>query len=103
MTTKRTHRLPILLSILGEEHEIEVDVTYTITRGRAATPPSYASGGDPPEDAEIKVTEIYVVSKGFWLFDIIANSDAAYQALGDAADWGETMRDPDYAREDAQP
>ncbi len=105
MTTKHTHRLPILLSIAGEEREIEVEVFYAVTPGHPATPPSYASGGDPPVSAEIEVTGGHVVSEPdcpvapLWLLNIIENSDEAFQALGDAADWGIPYRDPDDERD----
>lgn len=103
MARSYTHRLPILLSIAGEEHEIEVDVQYTVTPGRPATPPSYASGGDPPEPAEIDLQSVTVVGEPAqapsWLWLMVRDSDAARQALGDAADWGEPQRDPDDERD----
>lgn len=104
MTTKHTHRLPILLSIAGEESEIEVYVNYSISRARPATPPSYSHGGLPPEPAEIEILSGSMVGGGEklpdWLLAVIQDNEGAYQALGEAADWGEPLRDPDYARED---
>ncbi len=104
MARKYTHRLPMLLSIAGEEHEVEVDVQYTVTPGRPATPPSYESGGDPPTDAEIEILSVTVVGEPSqapsWLWLQVRDSDAVYQALGDAADWGVPYRDPDYARDE---
>lgn len=103
--SKHKHRLPILLNIGCDEREIEVDVHYTVTPGHPATPPTYASGGDPPVSAEITVTGGHIVSEPdcpvapLWLLNIIENSDDAFQVLGEAADWGVLYRDPDDARD----
>lgn len=98
-----THKLPILLTVAGEESEIEVYLNYSITRGRPATPPSYASGGDPPEPAEIEILSGTVVGDGAqlpdWLIAELQANEGVYQTLGDAADWGEVYRDSDDERD----
>jgi hypothetical protein len=103
MTTKHTHRLPVLLTVAGEESEIEVYLNFSITRARPATPPSYASGGDPPEPAQIEILSGTVVGDGAqlpdWLIAILQENEGVHQTLGDAADWGEPQRDPDDERD----
>ena len=37
---------------------IEAHVAFRFTPGRPATPPSYASGGDPPEGPEIEIERV---------------------------------------------
>jgi len=40
--------------------EGDIEVTYTITPGRPATGPSYASGGEPAEPPEVELIEVKV-------------------------------------------
>ena len=37
---------------------VNADIIFRFTPGRPATPPSYASGGDPPEGPEINITRV---------------------------------------------
>lgn len=105
MKSSHTKKMQILLNFANDEREIEVEVHYTITPGWPATGPSYASGGEPAEPAEIIITHGHIVSEPdspvapTWLLDIIENSEEAYAVLGEHADWGHTQEDPDDARD----
>jgi len=118
MTRRYTHTLS--LSLGGDEPvwEGEVTVTYVVHPARPAAPPSYASGGDPPEPAlveDITVTHIdgaVVVGGGLsdearTLEAVIEGSDALLAVLlqeaaeTDAADYDDAMgRRYEAARDD---
>ncbi len=114
-----THNIsmPILISIADDELEITAEIEYTIKPG---TPDSWTDPGDPAEieygKIEIKafqkdgLTAVYpkffsqhgdppvetVISAPDWLADFISNSDAVYEACGEASGWGENDGpDPD--------
>ena len=44
-----TTTVPISLTLCGHETNLIAEVSFTYVPARAATPPSYRSGGDPPE------------------------------------------------------
>lgn len=103
MASKHTHRFPILVTLSGDEREFEIDVQYRIAPGRPATPPTYSHGGLPPEPAEIEVLSATLAGDKEhlpdWFLRVIEDNEGAYQAMGEAADWGVPYRDPDCARE----
>lgn len=110
---KHATSIPMTLT-LGEEDEIEiaVEVEFTISRGRPARGPSYASGGEPAEPAEIEFISVWtrMPIKGSpghfaheaapeWLAAFVTGSDSVYEACGEDANWGESCPDPDIEYE----
>ena len=49
MTRPFTTTVPVSLTLCGQETNLIAEVSFTHCPARAATPPSYASGGEPPE------------------------------------------------------
>ena len=101
----------VCLSVsLGGETELPLIATVRFTHcpARAATPPSYASGGVPPEDEGVEDEEVIdlvvdgtveetltSIDRPQWLCDwIVENVDTSI--LLEAVDYGP---DPDEARE----
>ena len=114
MSATFNHTLELMLDVCGETMKIDADVEYTCTRGTPATGPSYYSGGEPGDPAELEVhsVELIVTDKTAqppavirepapeWLVNYIANSDEVYQVLGNACGWGENDGpDPDVEYE----
>jgi len=96
--------LPILVMIAGIENEVVANIEYTVTPGHPETPPSYSHGGLPADPPELEILSGTIIGGTAeklpdWMISMIANNDAAYQTLGDAADWGVPPDDPDYARD----
>ena len=109
MTRQFTATVCLSVSLGGEtELPLIATVRFTHCPARAATPPSYASGGDPPEDEgveDVEIIELVVdgtveevltpLERPQWLCDwIIENADES--ELLEAVDYGP---DPDEARE----
>jgi len=46
---------------------ITAHIDFTFAPGRPATPPSYASGGDPPEGASVEIDRIRMKHAGGWI------------------------------------
>ena len=80
-----------MTTVTGLSHfEVEVGVSGTFVPGRPATPPSYSSGGDPPEPdtfEDVAVVSLGAIRRvaGKWeTIDLLAGVDtksAAYQQL----------------------
>jgi hypothetical protein len=49
-----------------DDHEVEVLLTVGFTPGRPSTGPTYASGGDPPEDPEIELHGFEIMENSIW-------------------------------------
>ena len=73
---------------------IEAHVAFRFTPGRPATPPSYASGGDPPEGPEIEIERVKLTRETGevldcdWLAEFVETSlhddhDALIEAASD--------------------
>ena len=64
----------------GDAWSVEAHIDYTFTPGSPATPPSYASGGDPPEGASVEIARIVLWLDGKtinlqkWLEEFIEGS-----------------------------
>src|SRR5580704_2960752 len=115
MTRHRSHNTGVMLTVSCGDDELEVmaEIDFTITPGSPATGPSYSSGGEPAEPAEIEIDRVWLCfpiagEMGHfshepapqWLVDFVTNSDAVYQKLGDSCGWGEEGGDdPDYEYE----
>ncbi len=112
MAKKCSAAIPMYLNIENEQIEITALIEYTITPGCPAQGPSYASGGEPAEPAEIEIREVEleISDPRFegdrfrepcpkWLFDYLANSSDVYENLGEHGDWGKAYQDPDDARD----
>jgi len=99
-------RYPMTLNIGEEEIELIALIEYTVTPGSPERGPSYASGGEPAEAAEIEIWEVeielpnkYREKAPLWLLNYIARNEDVRQRLGDHADWGHEGPDPDDARD----
>lgn len=55
------HQFTTTITLGATPQDYEVTVSYQITTARGVTPPSYASGGSPAEDAEIEDIEILTI------------------------------------------
>ena len=95
------------LTLCGHETNLIADVVFTYVPAQAATPPSYASGGDPPEPEgveDVAVTKLTADPPGdalecpAWLSDAIAEMVDTADLL-EAADYGP---DPDSQRDAMQ-
>lgn len=108
------HILPIEMYIEGDAVEISAEIEYRISAGSPAHMGDLNYPGHPAEPAEIEVekVELVILDKTAtppatiredaprWLVNFIANSNGVYQALGEAAGWGEYQGlDPDYERD----
>jgi hypothetical protein len=80
-------------------------ITFDIKRGVPAQGPSYASGGQPAEPAEINYLDIgirvpenknaiVIIPAPEWLASFIMGSDDVYWYCGDASNWGESIENP---------
>lgn len=110
MSTTHEHIIPITVNVGKDVLEIAVECSYTI---RAGSPQSYEHPGDPAEiefgainivvdDPKVLGGKAYLTAPD-WLADFICASDAVYQIIGEASDWGEDDGpDPDDARERAR-
>jgi hypothetical protein len=86
-------------------------ITFDIKRGVPAQGPSYASGGQPAEPAEIDYQQVEIEVKGEkcfkrapapeWLASFIMGSDDVYWYCGDSSNWGEMTENPneEYEKE----
>jgi len=82
MTRSSKHSATQELEILcnGYALVVEAHVDFSFTPGRPATPPSYASGGDPPEGPEIEIERVKLtretgeVLECDWLSDFVETS-----------------------------
>jgi hypothetical protein len=106
-------KIPITICVGNNELEIVADVSFTIRAGSPETGPTYSSGGEPAEPAEIEYGEIEIevtdhrvvggksiLPAPQWLADFLCNSDDVYSQCGDASGWGEDDgSDPDEAYE----
>jgi hypothetical protein len=103
MASTRYATLPLILSVGKDEIEIAAEVEFTF---RGGTSDSWMEPGDPAE-IEVGKVELVVMDKTAappvevrqdapaWLVDWLANSEDAYQKLGDAVEWGAPDED-DY-------
>lgn len=109
MSQKFTAVVHATLTMGNHELPLLAKVRFTHHPARAATPPSYASGGDPPEDASVEDVEVIdLVSDvdGFcptlespqWLCDFIAENVDEADLLAEI-DYGP---DPDEMRDRMQ-
>lgn len=57
----RRYKFTTTLTMGMDAREYEVTVSYQITKARGVTPPSYASGGSPAEDAGIEDIDILTI------------------------------------------
>jgi hypothetical protein len=75
MARTSTHTVKTMLTF--GEHEQKIEVRFRYHPERDATPPSYASGGEPPEGATLEIESITVagVDVPGWLFDALADDD----------------------------
>jgi hypothetical protein len=72
------------------------------TPAQPARGPSYASGGDPAEPAELEILDItYDNGEPIQeeLYQRVMDDDYVYDYLGAECDWGVPYRDPDDARD----
>ena len=109
MATTHTHTLPVLISVAGDEFDISAMIEYSITKRSPARGPSFSSGGEPAEPAEITFLDVrLLIQNGAvvktvpcpdWLYAFISGSDDVYNALGESCNWGERECDPDEAYE----
>lgn len=110
MAVTRSHTIPIEMYIEGDAVEISAEIDYHIGAGSPAHMGSLSYPGHPAEPAEIEIESVALViidktssppetirqEAPQWLVNFIANSDGVFQALGEAADWGEDQGpDPD--------
>ena len=58
--TETSHDIPVTISVGDDEIEIVATVAFTIRAGRPATGPTYSSGGEPPQPAEINSGNIEI-------------------------------------------
>ena len=93
----------------GKELPLIVTIKFTHHPARAATPPSYASGGDPPESESVDDIEVIDIKSDTcgprpalecpqWLRDWIADSVDEGELIGEV-DYGP---DPDEMRDRMQ-
>jgi len=85
-----------------DETEIDLIITYTCTPAQAARGPSYASGGEPAEPAELEILDVtYEGGRAVSpeLYQKIVDDHDIYYFLGKDCDWGVPYRDPDAARD----
>ena len=114
MARLRTHTrtIPITISALDDEIEIIAEIEYTVIPGTPEIGPSYASGGEPATPPEVDIMDIVLITTSggnpakecreeppVWLTIWLGASDAIYQELGEAVNWGAVERDPDDARD----
>jgi hypothetical protein len=107
MSRTFTATVPLALTLCGHETNLIAEVQFTHCPAQAATPPSYASGGDPPEPEgveDVVVTKLTADPPGdalecpAWLSDAIAEM-VETDTLLEAVDFGP---DPDEMRDRMQ-
>ena len=95
----RHHSIPLTVRLGDDELEITAEVEFTVVPGNPATGPTYWSGGQPEDPAEIDVEDAHVVigkdrfTAPYWLLQFIRHSEDAYEMLGSASNWGKPVRD----------
>ncbi len=114
MSHKFTTVIHPRIMLFGNELPLIATVQFTHHPARKATPPSYASGGDPPEDEsvdDVEITELVIdgtveevltpLDRPQWLCDWVIENAGTSELL-EAVDYGpdpDEMRD--WMRDDA--
>jgi hypothetical protein len=98
MSTGYSQQVPVSI----DDIEIMLDVTYSYSPGAPEQGPSYASGGQPAEAAEIEITSIKV--KGtevpLWFWAAVIAGDTVHEWLSEHHDGDEDDgSDRDYDRD----
>lgn len=109
----RNHTITIYIGVGGPDIEIQAGIDFTMIPGNPATGPSWDSGGQPADPAEIEIRTIELVVPNYnafakngvrqtitapcpdWLAGMIRESEEVFGALGESCDWGNDGPDPD--------
>ena len=101
MTRSSKHSAMQLCEIYfaGNELHLEAHIDFTFHPAVAATPPSYASGGDPPEGAGVEIDKIEFLVEGApvelpqWLRSFLEDNIDTDELVEDAVDDIEAEKD----------